>query len=142
MIILTDHKNLTQFTITKELNKQQIQWAEILNKYCLSIQYNLGRDNQTTDALNRRSDYITKQTRTDHAIFKQESDEVLQINILIIMTNDKDAQTNDFKIRITNEKNIEKVIKAHHKSKKIEHSEINKTIQLIQRNFIIYELKK
>ena len=30
LTILTDYKNLTMFTTTKKLNRQQVRWAELL----------------------------------------------------------------------------------------------------------------
>ena len=33
LTVLTDHKNLTTFTTTKKLNRQQVRWAELLGCY-------------------------------------------------------------------------------------------------------------
>ena len=52
-----DHKNLTYFTTTKELNKQQTQWSEFLSKFNFQIIYRKGKENRRADALSRRPDY-------------------------------------------------------------------------------------
>ena len=37
LIIYSDHKNLTTFTTTKELNRRQVRWAELLGQYKFKI---------------------------------------------------------------------------------------------------------
>ena len=41
----TDHKNLTSFLITKELNRRQVKWAEMLLEYYFKIEHIKGIDN-------------------------------------------------------------------------------------------------
>jgi len=36
-MVKTDYKNLTGFLITKELNRRQVRWAEILIEYYFKI---------------------------------------------------------------------------------------------------------
>ena len=43
--IYTDHKNLTSFIITKELNKRQVRWLEELVEFDLQIHYRKGSEN-------------------------------------------------------------------------------------------------
>lgn len=113
----------------------------MLDEYRLKIQYHSGKENQAADALSRRPDLTTEQNRTNHAILKKRSDGALRVNVLTV-TKQRDAEAGDLKIRITNEKDVKEVIRAHHESKEVRHPKINKTIQLIQRNFVISELKK
>jgi hypothetical protein len=54
--VLTDHKNLTSFTTTKELNKRQIRWYEFLTDFNFEIVYRKGSENGRADALSRRED--------------------------------------------------------------------------------------
>lgn len=54
--VYTDHKNLTNFTITKALNKRKTRWAEFLSEFNFTIIYRKGTENGRTDALSRRSD--------------------------------------------------------------------------------------
>jgi hypothetical protein len=37
LIILSDHKNLTYFTITKQLTRRQVRWSELLGQYKFEI---------------------------------------------------------------------------------------------------------
>jgi hypothetical protein len=55
--VYTDHKNLTYFTTTKELNKRQTRWAEFLSEFNFRIIYRKGNENGRADALSRRSDH-------------------------------------------------------------------------------------
>ena len=57
-IIKSDHKNLQYFMTTKKLNEWQAQWAEILAEYDFIIQYCKEKNNNWTDILNRKSDFI------------------------------------------------------------------------------------
>jgi len=53
-VVKTDHKNLTSFLITKELNRRQVKWAEMLTEYHFKIEHIKGLDNAKTDALSRK----------------------------------------------------------------------------------------
>jgi transposase InsO family protein len=54
--VYTDHKNLTSFTTTKDLNKRQIRWHEFLTDFNFEIIYRKGSENGRADALSRRED--------------------------------------------------------------------------------------
>lgn len=60
LTIFTDHKNLTYFTTTKQLNRRQVRWSELLGQYKFRIAYTPGKDNGRADALSRRHDIIGK----------------------------------------------------------------------------------
>ena len=49
--VKTDHKNLTGFLITKELNRRQVRWVEMLSEYHFKIEHVKGTDNARVDAL-------------------------------------------------------------------------------------------
>ena len=51
MTVYSDYKNLTTFTITKELNRQQVRWSQLLGQYKFKIVYILGKDNSRADRL-------------------------------------------------------------------------------------------
>jgi len=53
-IVKTDYKNLIGFLTTKELNWQQVRWAEMLVEYYFEIEYIKGIDNTRVDALSRK----------------------------------------------------------------------------------------
>ena len=62
LTILTDHKNLTTFTTTKKLNRQQVRWAELLGQHKFKILYTPGQDNGRADALSQK-DYMEDDER-------------------------------------------------------------------------------
>ena len=43
--VYLDHKNLLYLTMTKELNRQQVWWAELLASYNFQIHYQKGSEN-------------------------------------------------------------------------------------------------
>ncbi len=49
--VKTDYKNLTGFLTIKELNRQQVRWAEMLSEYYFKIKYIKGTDNAKVDIL-------------------------------------------------------------------------------------------
>ena len=55
--VYTDHKNLTSFTTTKDLNKRQVRWSEFLSEFNCEIIYRKGSENGRADALSRRHDH-------------------------------------------------------------------------------------
>ena len=80
LTILSDYKNLTYFTTTKELTKRQSRQLEILGQYKFEIQYTLGKDNTRADALNRRPDYIEGKELISYAILKTNLVGILSAN--------------------------------------------------------------
>ena len=69
--VYLDHKNVLYFTTTKKLNQQQVQWAELLASYNFQIHYQKGLENGRADALSRRSDLLTKETKAIIAYWKR-----------------------------------------------------------------------
>ena len=59
--ILTDHKNLEYFVTTKQLNRRQVRWAQLLANYDFVVKYRPGVQNGKADALSRRSDHVSNQ---------------------------------------------------------------------------------
>ena len=53
--VLSDHKNLKEFTSTMKLNRRQARWAEKLASYDFIITHIPGKTNGRADALTRRS---------------------------------------------------------------------------------------
>ncbi|SPC67056.1 uncharacterized protein UHOD_11464 [Ustilago sp. UG-2017b] len=54
--VLTDHRSLEYFTTTKQLNRRQARWSELLADFDFVIQYRPGAQAGLPDALTRRSD--------------------------------------------------------------------------------------
>ena len=63
IVVYSDHKNLSYFTTTKKLNRQQVRWAELLASYKFQIHYWKGLENGRADALSQRSDLTTEETQ-------------------------------------------------------------------------------
>jgi hypothetical protein len=72
--VYTDHKNLTYFTTTKELNKRQTRWAEFLSEYNFKIIYRKGNENGRADALSRRTDHEQDQAPEHQTILQVSKD--------------------------------------------------------------------
>ena len=72
--IYTDYKNFIYFTTTKILNKQQIRWAEIFEKYKFTIYYILGKNNSRINIFSRRPDLIKKKQEI-YSLLKLHSDD-------------------------------------------------------------------
>jgi hypothetical protein len=51
-----DYKNLTGFLTTKELNRRQVRWVEILVEYYFKIKYIIGTDNIRADILSKKGE--------------------------------------------------------------------------------------
>lgn len=72
--VYSDHKNLTSFTTTKELNKRQIRWYETLTDYDFEILYRKGSLNGRADALSRREDLKSTEASVEHPMLKYNKD--------------------------------------------------------------------
>jgi hypothetical protein len=53
IIVWSDHKNLTRFLTTKELNGRMVRWYEKLSGFDLEIRHCKGTENSRADALSR-----------------------------------------------------------------------------------------
>ena len=78
-VVKTDHKNLTSFLTTKELNQRQIRWAEMLAEYHFEIEHVKGSDNAKTDALSRKEE-LQKNNKVSGALFKESSNKKIRYN--------------------------------------------------------------
>ncbi len=78
--VYSDHKNLTSFTTTKDLNKRQVRWWEFLSEFDFDIIYRKGSENARADALSRRADYMATSDSNKLAILATNKDGSLTIN--------------------------------------------------------------
>ena len=61
IMIFMNHKNLINFCTTKELNRRQIRWSELLLFYKFRIEYRSDKNNSRADALSRKLDIMNSQ---------------------------------------------------------------------------------
>lgn len=148
LTIFTDHKNLLHFTTTKELNRRQVRWSELLGQYKFQIKYTPGKDNGRADALSRRSDYMEGHTPTQHSILRENADGTLsanrvEFNVVLQVLHDEQEEfpTSRGKLRVPPEQEIE-CIRKHHDDPTRGHPGISKTTALVQRNYIIPKLRE
>ena len=82
--VYTDHKNLTYFTTTKELNQRQTRWSEFLSEFNFRIIYRKGSENDRADALSRRTDHeqTTEPSHRIQAVLKEDQDGTLRNAVL------------------------------------------------------------
>jgi len=139
--ILTNHKNLLHFITTKELNKRQVRWFKKLEQYKFKILYILGKENDKTDALNRRSDHMKTKKSFNHSILKVNNDESLSINrhelnAILRILRDKSEKflIKKRKLQILINK-IDECIKEHHDESLQRHLEVIKTLQLLRQHY-------
>ena len=78
--VYTDHKNLTTFTTTKDLNKRQIRWSEFLSEFNFEIIYRKGSENGRADALSRREDLKPAEPVQPFAILRENANGGLELS--------------------------------------------------------------
>jgi hypothetical protein len=78
-VVKTDHKNLTGFLTTKELNRRQVRWAEMLAEYHFEIQHTKGTDNARADALSRKAE-LQGSEKPSGALLKLDQDGLIRYN--------------------------------------------------------------
>jgi len=116
--IYTDHKNLRNFATTKQLNWQQVCWAEQLTNYEFQIHYKKGNKNGEADTLSRQSDH--EGVKKIHAEILSEDDKKILTKGLTAMYKVKQAP-------LTNEE----LIQVCHNGRIDEHLEVKRIKDLI-----------
>ena len=117
--IYTDHKNLQNFAIIKELNQQQIRWAEQLADYEFQIHYKKDNENDGADVLSWWSDHEGVK-KIHQGILQENAEEVLVKGLAATFCVEL-SQWSD-----------EKIIKKCHESRTAEHFEVKWTENLVQ----------
>lgn len=140
--VYSDHKNLTRFTTTKELTPRQVRWAELLGQHKFTIIYTPGRENGRADALSRRADYMEEGDVVTHNILVRNKDGSLSSNnkelyaiIATLEDDDEEYPVKPKKKYIASEEQRKEIIMAHHDAPQFGHPGINKTLELVQRNY-------
>jgi len=126
--IYTDYKNLRNFATTKQLNQQQVHWAEQLVNYKFQIHYKKDNENGEADALSRQPDH--KEVKKIHAkILSEDSKEILTKGL-----------TATYKVKqalLTDEE----LIWVCHDGRADEHLEVKRIEDLVQRRHNISDLR-
>src|SRR5467141_3941898 len=65
--VVTDHRNLQYFSMTKILTRRQARWSEYLSAFNLIIRFRPGKLGTKPDALTRRWDVYLKEGNSDYA---------------------------------------------------------------------------
>jgi len=78
-VVKTDHKNLTSFLTTKELNRKQVKWAEMLAKYYFEIEHVKKSDNAKADALSRKEE-LQRNNKVSGALLKSDKNGKIRYN--------------------------------------------------------------
>jgi hypothetical protein len=120
--VYTDHKNLVNFTTTKELNKRQTRWAEFLSEFNFTITYRKGSENGRADALSRRSDLLSTEVPDHNAILSINADGDLVPNERVL------------EVLVTTKETIEQLIRRVHSAPAHGHQGVWKTFQRLRQH--------
>ena len=137
IVVYSDHKNLSYFTTTKKLNRQQVKWAELLASYNFQIHYWKGSENRRAGVLSRRSDLTTEETKKQ-SLFTGKG-KTLVLNKSEVATLHQD---NAPRWRHVPEKDQRKMISNHHNGPILGHPGCDKTIELIQQRYQFLNMRK
>ena len=138
--VYTDHKNLLYWTTTKELNRRQVRWSETLSRFRFKIHHVRGNENGSADALSRRPDYMQELQPGSHTILK-ENPEDKSISYNTESDFSEWEEICNMNIEFTTEQK-QHIIKTRHDDKTAGHPGINKTIELITRDFTWPKLRR
>ena len=147
LTILLDYKNLTYFTITKELTRRQSRQLEILGQYKFEIQYTLGKDNTRADALSRRPDYIEGKEPISYVILKRNLVGILSANpqefnaTLRILRDKKEEFPIKHRKFSVPKQYMQQYIQDYYDNPTYGYLGVAKILQLIRRRFIFLEIR-
>ena len=94
--MISNHKKLTYFQITKVLNRRQARWAKKLATYNFRITHCKEINNVRTNALNKRFDYMINKLHQKKQILQKKKDSLVYHKIAIIQLNSKSKWTIKF----------------------------------------------
>ena len=84
--MFTDYKNLINFCTTKQFNRRQIRWLELLSQYKFKIEYRSEKKNGKADALSRKLDIMKKEKNKFYSILQQNPDSIFSFNGSMLVT--------------------------------------------------------
>src|SRR5467141_3415344 len=88
--VLNDHRNLTYFRESQNLNCRQARWSLFLSRFDFSLIHRPGRHSAKLDALSRRKDHLTKEEDNQDQVMllAKRFDKSSELNESIAMTGD------------------------------------------------------
>src|SRR5467141_2360613 len=88
--VLNDHRNLTYFRESQNLNRRQACWSLFLSRFDFSLIHRPGQHSAKPDALSRRKDHLTKEgDNQDQVMLSAERfDKLSELNESIAVTGD------------------------------------------------------
>jgi hypothetical protein len=122
--VLTNHKNLKYFMITKQLNRRQNRWAQFLANFHFVITYLFEKSNEKADSLIRRVEDV----------FDKKNDRQKQQNQIFLSSERFDKDLQAVELIIVFESNRLSLMQEMHDQFASNHSEVNRTIKLLRRN--------
>jgi hypothetical protein len=122
--MLTNHKNLKYFMITKQLNRRQSKWAQFLANFHFVITYLFEKSNEKADSLIERIEDV----------FDKKNDRQKQQNQILFSSERFDKDLQAVELIIIFESNRLSLMQEMHDRFASNHSEINRTIKLFKRN--------
>ena len=99
-IVYSDHKNLTYFQSTQNLNRRQAQWSLLLSEYGIKLHHMPGIKITQADALSRRSNHCPKDDHDNEDIILLPND--LFMNLLDLELQDWILKATDLDFDVSN----------------------------------------
>jgi len=123
--VYSDHRNLTYWTTTKQLNRRQVRWSETLASYDFQILHVKGSENGRADTLSRQPDYSEGIKPAPASILQQHGEALMYHQPMTVAATDE-TPTEEQKLQI---------LQQRHDAEVAGHPGIDKTIELITRDY-------
>ncbi len=128
--MLIDHKNLKYFMFIKQLNRRQNKWVQFLTNFHFVVTYLFEKFNEKADSLIKRTEDISN----------KKNDRQKQQNQVLLLSERFDKSLQAVKITIILEQNRLTLMQEMHDQFAFDHSDVNKIIKLLKRNYRWFEI--
>ncbi len=123
--VLTNHKNLKYFMITKQLNRRQSKWVQFLADFHFVITYLFEKSNEKADSLIKRVEDV----------LDKKNDRQKQQNQILLSSERFDKELQAAELTIVLEQNRLSLMQEMHEQFASDHSDVNKIIRLLRRHY-------
>ncbi len=123
--MLIDHKNLKYFMFIKQLNRRQSRWAQFLIDFHFVIIYLLEKSNEKADSLIKKVENV----------LEKKNDRQKQQNQILLSSAQFDKKLQTVELTIVFEQNRLSLMQKMHDQFAFDHSDVNKIIKLLRRNY-------